>query len=371
MFPKKSKYARKDKLLTETEERLAPLLLKLISNLQSHCKVIAATAHLTSIDWKLWGSGVIARVIHIGVPDKEGRVEILKIQTKNMRLGDDVALEDIADRTKGLVGADIANICSEVGLQSIKENMDLIDIEGENIAFETLEQIVVRNEHFQHMLGIMYHSHMGMNESFIQHPTTNWQDIGGFEGPKRILQELILFSAQHPEKMNDETLPPPKSVLLYGPPGCGKSLLVKAVANECSANFIHIKFPELLSWKEGAEEAFIERFYTASLAEPCIVFVDELDCSICGDGLASSGPVGVKLLNYLQAEMDGMGANKQIFIIGATNRPDLLDSSLLGKVIILSDKQHLELILCSFNNRDDLSISSMCRFRINTQDWRF
>lgn len=234
---------KRDKSHGEVEKRVVSQLLTLMDGLKGrgHVIVIAATNRPNTIDPALRRFGRFDREIDIGIPDEIGRMEILRIHTKNMKLDQDVNLEAIAKDTHGFVGADIAQLCTEAALQCIREKMDLIDIEDEKIPAEVLDSMSVTNEHFKMSLGSV--NPASLRETVVEVPDVKWEDIGGLEQTKKYLQEMILFPIEHPEKFHKFGMSPSKGVLFYGPPGCGKTLLAKAVANECSANFISIKGP--------------------------------------------------------------------------------------------------------------------------------
>merc|ERR1712086_1169900 len=290
--------------------------------------VIGATNRPNSIDQALRRFGRFDRELDIGVPDDNGRMEILRIHTKNMKLGTDVKLEELAANTHGFVGADLAQLCTEAALTCIREKMDLIDLEEETIDAEVLDSMFVTQEHFTSAMGQVNPS--SLRETVVEVPNVKWDDIGGLEQTKRSLQEMILYPIDHPEKFDKFGLPPSKGVLFYGPPGCGKTLLAKAVANECQANFISIKGPELLTMWFGESEANVrEVFDKARSAAPCVLFFDELDSIGTARGSGGGGGAGDRVMNQLLTEIDGVGAKKNVFFVGATNRPELLDDALL------------------------------------------
>ncbi|KAI8590089.1 P-loop containing nucleoside triphosphate hydrolase protein [Geranomyces variabilis] len=324
---------KRDKTNGEVERRVVSQLLTLMDGLKarSNVVVIAATNRPNSIDPALRRFGRFDREIDIGIPDPTGRLEILRIHTKNMKLGDDVDLEQIASETHGFVGADMASLCSEAAMQQIREKMDLIDLEEETIDAEVLDSLAVSMENFRYALGISNPS--ALRETIVEVPTTTWNDIGGLEKVKLELQETVQYPVEHPEKFLKFGMNPSKGVLFYGPPGCGKTLLAKAIANECQANFISIKGPELLTMWFGESEANVrDVFDKARAAAPCVMFFDELD-SIAkargGGGGGDAGGAGDRVLNQILTEMDGMNAKKNVFVIGATNRPDQIDPALL------------------------------------------
>ena len=227
----------------------------------------------------------------------------------------------MAAETHGHVGADLAALCSEAALQQIREKMDLIDLEDENIDAEVLNSLAVTMENFRYAMGKSTPS--AIRETVVEVPTVTWGDIGGLENVKKELQELVQYPVEHPEKFLKFGMQPSKGVLFYGPPGCGKTMLAKAIANECQANFISIKGPELLTMWFGESEANVrDIFDKARSAAPCVLFFDELD-SIAksrGGSVGDAGGAADRVINQILTEMDGMGSKKNVFIIGATNR---------------------------------------------------
>ncbi len=323
---------KRDKTSGEVEKRVVSQLLTLMDGLKGrgHVVVIAATNRPNSIDAALRRFGRFDRELDIGVPDEVGRMEILRIHTKNMKLSEDVDLAEVAKSTHGYVGADLAALCTEAALQCIREKMDLIDIEDETIDAEILDAMSVTNEHFRFAQGQTNPS--SLRETVVEIPDVTWDDIGGLEDVKKNLQEMILYPIEHPDKFHKFGMQPSKGVLFYGPPGCGKTLLAKAVAHECSSNFISIKGPELLTMWFGESEANVrEVFDKARGAAPCVLFFDELDSVgiARGSSQGDAGGAGDRVLNQLLTEMDGVGGKKNLFFIGATNRPDILDEALI------------------------------------------
>eukprot|EP00929_Paragymnodinium_shiwhaense_P090661 TRINITY_DN50813_c0_g2_i1.p1 TRINITY_DN50813_c0_g2~~TRINITY_DN50813_c0_g2_i1.p1 ORF type:complete len:507 (-),score=122.17 TRINITY_DN50813_c0_g2_i1:401-1693(-) len=257
-------------------------------------------------------------------------MEIFRIHTRNMKLADDVEPEAISKQTHGYVGADIAALCTEAAMQCIREKMDLIDIEDDTIDAGVLDSMAVTNAHFTHALGQSNPS--SLRETVVEVPNVSWDDIGGLESVKLELRELVQYPVEHPEMFEKFGMSPSKGVLFYGPPGCGKTLLAKAVANECQANFISVKGPELLTMWFGESESNVrDVFDKARGAAPCVLFFDELD-SIAksrGSSLGDAGGSGDRVMNQILTEMDGVGSKKNIFVIGATNRPDILDPAIM------------------------------------------
>ncbi|NXB10970.1 TERA ATPase, partial [Cnemophilus loriae] len=278
----------------------------------------------------LYSPGRFDREVDIGIPDATGRLEILQIHTKNMKLADDVDLEQVANETHGHVGADLAALCSEAALQAIRKKMDLIDLEDETIDAEVMNSLAVTMDDFRWALSQSNPS--ALRETVVEVPQVTWEDIGGLEDVKRELQELVQYPVEHPDKFLKFGMTPSKGVLFYGPPGCGKTLLAKAIANECQANFISIKGPELLTMWFGESEANVrEIFDKARQAAPCVLFFDELDsiAKARGGNIGDGGGAADRVINQILTEMDGMSTKKNVFIIGATNRPDIIDPAIL------------------------------------------
>jgi transitional endoplasmic reticulum ATPase len=323
---------KREKTNGEVEKRIVSQLLTLMDGLKgrSNTVVIGATNRPNSIDPALRRFGRFDREIDIGIPDENGRLEIFRIHTRNMKLDDDVDPEYIAKQTHGFVGADMAALCTEAAMQCIREKMSLIDIEDETIDAEILASMAVTNAHFRSALDSANPS--SLRETVVEVPNISWNDIGGLEGVKSDLRELVQYPIEHPEKFEKFGMSPSRGVLFYGPPGCGKTLLAKAVANECQSNFISIKGPEMLTMWFGESEANVrETFEKARAAAPCVLFFDELD-SIAnkrGGNSGDGGGAADRVMNQLLTEMDGVGSRKNVFIIGATNRPDIIDPALM------------------------------------------
>merc|ERR1711998_666587 len=321
-----------DKSNGEVEKRIVSQLLTLMDGLKgrSSVVVIGATNRPNSMDPALRRFGRFDREIDIGVPDENGRLEIFRIHTRNMKLDDDVDPEYIAKQTHGFVGADMAALCTEAAMQCIREKMDMIDIEEETIDAEILAAMAVNQEHFKFALGAANPS--SLRETVVEVPNISWADIGGLVDVKKELRELVQYPIEHPDKFEKFGMSPSRGVLFYGPPGCGKTLLAKAVANECQANFISVKGPELLTMWFGESESNVrDTFAKARGAAPCVLFFDELD-SIAqqrGGSSGDGGGAGDRVINQMLTEMDGVGAKKNVFIIGATNRPDIIDPALM------------------------------------------
>merc|ERR1712054_673421 len=251
-------------------------LRKAFEEAEKNSPAIIFIDEIDSIDEALRRFGRFDREIDIGVPDEVGRMEILRVHTKNMKLSDDVDLAMVAKDTHGFVGSDLAALCSEAALQCIREKMDIIDIDDDTIDAEVLDALCVNNEHFKFAQG--HTNPSSLRETVVEIPNITWDDIGGLEETKKDLQEMILYPIEHPDKFQKFGMNPSKGVLFYGPPGCGKTLLAKAVANECSSNFVSVKGPELLTMWFGESEGNVrEVFDKARAAAPCVLFFDELD----------------------------------------------------------------------------------------------
>jgi transitional endoplasmic reticulum ATPase len=323
---------KREKTNGEVERRIVSQLLTLMDGLKkrAHVVVMAATNRPNSIDPALRRFGRFDREVDIGVPDEIGRLEICRIHTKNMKLAEDVDLEEVSKQTHGHVGADLAQLCTEAAMQTIREKMDVIDLEDDEIDAEVLDSMAVTMENFRYALQSSNPS--ALRETCVETPDVTWDDIGGLEKVKQELQETIQYPIEHPEKYKFFGMDPSKGVLFYGPPGCGKTLLAKAIANECQSNFISIKGPELLTMWFGESEGNVrEIFDKARQSAPCVLFFDELDsiASARGGNSGDGGGAADRVINQMLTEMDGISSKKSVFIIGATNRPDIIDPAII------------------------------------------
>jgi transitional endoplasmic reticulum ATPase len=323
---------KKEKTQGDVEKKIVSQLLTLMDGIDVRAQVvvIACTNRPNSIDPSLRRFGRFDREIDIGVPDEKGRTEILTIHTKKMRLEKDVDLEEISKETYGFVGADLAQLCSEAALQCVRSKIQTFDIDEEKVSKEILDTLTVSQTHFR--IALEQSNPSAFRETAVEIPNVTWKDIGGLENVKKELQETVQYPVEHPEKFEKFGMQPSKGVLFYGPPGCGKTLLAKAIANECQANFISIKGPELLTMWFGESESNVrEVFDKARQASPCVLFFDELD-SIArarGSGSSDGGGAGDRVINQILTEIDGVGVRKNVFVIGATNRPDILDPAIM------------------------------------------
>ncbi len=322
---------KREEVTGEVEKRVVSQLLSVMDGLQSRGKVvvIGATNRINSIDPALRRPGRFDREIEIGVPDRDGRLEILQIHTRGMPLAEDVDLKKLADVTHGFVGADLEALAKEAAIRALRRILPEINLEAENIPVEVLNKIIVRMADFQEALKEVEPS--AMREVLVEVHDIKWGDIGGLEGVKEELREAIEWPLKYPELFAQMNAVPPKGLLLYGPPGTGKTLLAKAAANESEANFISVKGPELLNKFVGeSEKAIREVFRKARQASPCIIFFDEID-SVAPVRGSSSGDSNVteRVISQFLTEMDGLEELRNVIIIAATNRPDIVDPALL------------------------------------------
>jgi transitional endoplasmic reticulum ATPase len=316
----------------EAEKRLVAQLLTLMDGLQarSNIVVIAATNRPDAIDEALRRPGRFDREIVIGVPDETGRREIIAIHTRGMPLADGVDLKELARTTHGFVGADIAALAREAAIEAVRRIMPLIDLEERTIPPEVLENLSVLRDDFVAALKRVQPS--AMREVMVQVPDIGWDDIGGLGEAQRKLQEGIELPLKNPEAFHRLGIRPAKGFLLYGPPGTGKTLLAKAVAKESEANFIAIKSSDLLSkWYGESEQQIARLFARARQVAPCVVFIDEIDSLVParGSSAGSEPQVTGRVVNTILAEMDGMEELQSVVVVGATNRPALIDPALL------------------------------------------
>ncbi len=318
----------------DVEKRVVAQLLGLMDGMKSRGKVIvlAATNMPNSLDIALRRPGRFDREIEIGVPDKEGRLDILKIHSRNMPLAKNVNLKDIARVTHGFVGADLNALAKEAAmivLRRILPDLKLEGVEeGQPIPEEILEKLMITQKDFIDALKMVRPS--AMREVLVETPDVSWTDIGGLEEVKESLQEAVEWPLKKPEVFKRMGIRPPRGILLYGPPGTGKTLLAKAVAKESEANFILVNGPSLLSkWVGESEKAVREIFRKARQTAPTILFFDEIDSLVPRRGGGENSNVHERVVNQMLTEMDGLESLNDVVVIGATNRPDILDPALL------------------------------------------
>jgi transitional endoplasmic reticulum ATPase len=323
--------SKREETRGEVERRVVAQLLGLMDGLKSRGKVvvIAATNVPNILDPALRRPGRFDREIEIGVPGKEGRLNILKIHTRNMPLAKDVDLKELAAITHGFVGADLASLAKESAMVVLRRVLpDLKYDAEESVPKEVLEKLRITRNDFKEALKVVRPS--ALREVLVEIPNIKWDDIGGLDAVKQELKEAVEWPLKHPESFKRLGVSPPKGILIYGAPGTGKTLLAKAVATESEANFILVKGPELLSkWVGESEKAVREVFKKARQTSPTIIFFDEIDSLAPRRGISSDSHVTERVVNQMLTEMDGLESLHDIVIIAATNRPDMLDTALL------------------------------------------
>jgi transitional endoplasmic reticulum ATPase len=322
---------KREEVSGDVEKRVVSQLLTLMDGIEGRGKlvVIGATNRPNALDPALRRPGRFDREIEIGIPDEQGRYDILLIHTRGMPLTEDVNLESIAKVTHGFVGADLEALSKEAAMRSLRRVLPEINMEQSKIPLEVLNKIKITNEDFQNALKDVQPS--AMREVQIQRPNVKWDEIGGLIEVKEELAEAIEWPLKHADLFNQADVKPPKGLMLYGPPGTGKTMIAKAVATTSEANFISVKGPELLSkWVGESEKGVREIFRKARQAAPCIVFFDELDAVAPKRG-RSEGDAHVteRVISQMLTEMDGLVDLKGVVVIGATNRPDIIDEALL------------------------------------------
>jgi len=322
---------KREETYGEVERRMVAQLLATMDGMKSRGKVvvIGATNRPNAIDPALRRPGRFDREIDIGVPTKQGRLNILKIHTRNMPLTKDVNLEKIASITHGFVGADLAALCKETAMIVLRKVLPDINFkENETLPQEILNKLRIREMDFLEALRSVRPS--AMREVLIETPNIKWDDIGGLQRLKQELKEAVEWPLKQPEVFTRLGIRPPRGILMYGPPGTGKTLLAKAVAKESEANFISVKGPELISkWVGESEKGVKKIFEKARQSSPTIIFFDEIDAIASSRGTELGNKVTERMVNQLLTEMDGLEGLHDVVVIAATNRPDLLDSALL------------------------------------------
>jgi len=315
----------------DVERRVVAQLLSLMDGLDERGEVIVigATNRVDALDPALRRGGRFDREIEVGVPDKEGRKEILQVHTRGMPLSESVDLDQYAENTHGFVGADIEQLAKEAAMNALGRIRPELDLEEDEIDAETLERLEVTERDFKDALKGIEPS--ALREVFVEVPDITWADVGGLEDTKERLRETIQWPLEYPQVFEQMDMQAAKGVLMYGPPGTGKTLLAKAIANEAQSNFISIKGPELLNKYVGESEKGVrEVFEKARANAPTVIFFDEID-SMAGERGRHSGDSGVgeRVVSQLLAELDGLEELEDVVVIATTNRPDLIDSALL------------------------------------------
>jgi transitional endoplasmic reticulum ATPase len=315
----------------EAEKRLVAQLLTLMDGLEARANVvvIAATNRPEAIDEALRRPGRFDREIIVGVPDERGRREILGIHTRGMPLGDKVDLAELARTTYGFVGADLSALAREAAIEAVRRIMPRLNLAEGTIPPEVLDTLAVTREDFLDALKRVQPS--AMREVMVEAPRVRWEDVGGLDNAQMRLKEGVELPLKDPDAFRRLGIRPATGFLLYGPPGTGKTLLAKAVAREAQANFIATKSSDLLSkWYGESEQQIAKLFARARQVAPCVIFIDELDSLVPARGGGMGEPqVTERVVNTILAEMDGLEELQAVVVIGATNRPNLIDPALL------------------------------------------
>jgi transitional endoplasmic reticulum ATPase len=328
---------KREEVMGEVERRVVSQMLSLMDGLEGRGKVIviAATNRQNALDPALRRPGRFDREIEIKVPDKNGRLEILQIHSRNMPLDTDVDQKRIAAVTHGFVGADLEYLCKEAAMKCLRRLLPDLNLEDEKLPPETLDKLIITQNDFNQAIKDVMPS--AMREVFLESPDVKWDDIGGLEGVKRELQEAVEWPLRYPDLYAKIGHTVPKGILLHGPSGTGKTMLAKAVATESEANFISVKGPELLSkWVGESERGIREIFRRARQAAPCVIFFDEIDSIAMARGGGMGGEMGGggmgtndRVISQILTELDGISELHGVVVLAATNRPDMIDTALL------------------------------------------
>ena len=320
---------KREEVSGDLERRVVAQLLALMDGLSSRGEliVIAATNRPNALDPAIRRGGRFDREIEIGIPDKNGRLEILYVHTRGMPLDETMDLKEIAEITHGFVGADLSSLCKEAAMRTLERALPDLDVK-EDIPTEVLENLRVTKDDFYAALKKIEPS--ALREVFVEVSEVHWEQVGGLEEAKQALTESVEWPLKYPEAFDSTGIRPPRGILLYGPPGTGKTLLVRALATESELNFISIKGPELLSkWVGESERAVREIFRKARQASPSLIFFDELDAIVPARGNGTETQVTERVVSQFLTELDGLVELKDVVVLAATNRPDLVDRSLL------------------------------------------
>ncbi|MDD1730531.1 MAG: transitional endoplasmic reticulum ATPase [Methanosaeta sp. NSM2] len=320
---------KREEVSGDLERRVVAQLLSLMDGLSSRGEVIviAATNRPNALDPAIRRGGRFDREVEIGIPNKNGRLEVLYVHTRGMPLDESLDLKEVADATHGFVGADLYALCKEAAMRTLERALPDLDIK-EDIPAEVVEGLLVTKEDFSEAMKKIEPS--AMREVFVEVAEVHWDEVGGLEGAKKALIEAVDWPLKYPEAFSAVGIRPPRGILLYGLPGTGKTLLVRALATESNINFISVKGPELLSkWVGESERAVREVFRKARQAAPALIFFDEIDSLLPGRGSGSDSHATERVVSQFLTEMDGLVQLKDVVVVAATNRPDLLDSSML------------------------------------------
>jgi len=364
---------KREEVTGEVERRVVAQLLALMDGLESRGQVIVigATNRPNAIDPALRRPGRFDREIEIGIPGRDGRYEILLIHTRGMPIDEDVDLNRLADITHGFVGADVSALVKESAMQSLRRVLPEINLEEHEIPIEVLQKIHVKNEDFFNAIRTVEPS--ALREVFVEVPDVSWEDIGGLVEVKKEMQRAVEWPLKFKTLYKTMKAKPPKGILLYGPPGTGKTLIAKAVAHESESNFISVKGPEVLSkWVGESEKAVRETFRKARQAAPCIIFLDEIDSITPVRGRSTDSGVTERVISQLLTELDGLEELRNVVVIAATNRPDMVDPALLrpgrfDRLVKITSpnfegrKQIFEIHLKETPLADDVNIDDLAR----------
>ena len=318
---------KREEAYGDVEKRVVAQLLALMDGLNDRGNVIVlgATNRPDSVDPALRRPGRFDREFEISVPNEDGRLEILEIHTRGMPISDDIDLKDLSSELHGYTGADIKSLCREAALKSIRRYLPEIDLETEKIPSEVLQSMQIKLIDFYDAMQDVVPT--AMREFYVERSKVWWKDVGGLDDIKKSLSDNLIMSMKEPAKFTKMGIKPPKGALIYGPPGCGKTLLARALATETGANMILVRGPEILSkWLGESEKAIREIFRKAKAASPCVVIFDELDS--IARSKSGDGGTGETILSQLLTEIEE-GISSRVVVIGITNRPDVLDNSLL------------------------------------------
>ena len=342
---------KREEAYGDVEKRVVAQLLALMDGLTERGNVIVlgASNRPDSVDPALRRPGRFDREMEISVPNADGRLEILHIHTRGMPLSDDIDLKNLASELHGYTGADIKSLCRESAIKAIRRYLPEIDLENERIPSKMLQSMEIKSRDFYDAMHDVVPT--AMREFYVERAKVWWKDVGGLDYAKKTLEDNMITSVNDPSKFTKMGIKPPKGVLLYGPPGCGKTILARALAAECGANMILVRGPEILSkWVGESEKAIREIFRKAKTSAPCIIIFDELD-SLAKSRTSEEGNRGETILSQMLTEMEE-GGTSRIVIVGITNRPDLIDNSMLrtGRLDIVlfiqppDEKGRLEII---------------------------
>ena len=342
---------KREEAYGDVEKRVVAQLLALMDGLTERGNVIVlgASNRPDSVDPALRRPGRFDREMEISVPNADGRLEILHIHTRGMPLSDDIDLKNLASELHGYTGADIKSLCRESAIKAIRRYLPEIDLENERIPSKMLQSMEIKSRDFYDAMHDVVPT--AMREFYVERAKVWWKDVGGLDYAKKTLEDNMITSVNDPSKFTKMGIKPPKGVLLYGPPGCGKTILARALAAECGANMILVRGPEILSkWVGESEKAIREIFRKAKTSAPCIIIFDELD-SLAKSRTSEEGNRGETILSQMLTEMEE-GGTSRIIIVGITNRPDLIDNSMLrtGRLDIVlfiqppDEKGRLEII---------------------------